>query len=62
MQRTKTLAYCISNLKKKDSTMSRQGIADYLVVMRKDGENDKPCEGELKYYVGDEPPRDFKSE
>ena len=23
--------------------------------------SDKPCEGELKYYVGDEPPRDFKT-
>ena len=60
MQRTKALGLLHKQLKK-DSCMSRQGIADYLVVMRKDGENEKPCEGELKYYVGDEPPRDFKA-
>ena len=40
MQRTKTLGLLHKQLKK-DSTMSRQGIADYLVVMRKDGENEK---------------------
>ena len=27
--------------------------------MRKPGDNDKPIEGALKYFVGEDPPRDF---
>ena len=38
MQRTKALGLLHKQIKK-DSTMSRQGIADYLVTMRKPGEN-----------------------
>ena len=38
MQRTKALGLLHKQIKK-DSTMSRQGIADYLVTMRKHGEN-----------------------
>lgn len=38
MQRTKALGLLHKQLRK-DSAMSRQGIADYLVVMRKPGEN-----------------------
>jgi DNA modification methylase len=38
MQRTKALGLLYKQLKK-DSTMSRQGIPDYLVTMRKPGEN-----------------------
>ena len=38
MQRTKALGLLHKQLKK-DSCMSRQGIADYLVTMRKPGEN-----------------------
>jgi DNA modification methylase/superfamily II DNA or RNA helicase len=38
MQRTKALGLLHKQLKK-DSCMSRQGIADYLVTMRKHGEN-----------------------
>lgn len=41
MQRTKALGLLYKQLKK-DSAMSRQGIADYLVVMRKPGENPEP--------------------
>lgn len=41
MQRTKALGLLYKQLKK-DSTMSRQGIADYLVVMRKPGDNPDP--------------------
>lgn len=41
MQRTKALGLLWKQLKK-DSAMSRQGIADYLVVMRKPGENTEP--------------------
>jgi len=41
MQRTKALGLLHKQLKK-DSCMSRQGIADYLVTMRKPGENADP--------------------
>ena len=36
----------------KDSAASRQGIADYLVTMRKPGENKEPISGRLDEYVG----------
>ena len=41
MQRTKALGLLHKQLKK-DSCMSRQGIPDYLVTMRKPGDNDEP--------------------
>lgn len=41
MQRTKALGLLYKQLRK-DSAMSRQGIADYLVTMRKPGENPEP--------------------
>lgn len=41
MQRTKALGLLHKTIRK-DSSMSRQGIPDYLVTMRKPGENDKP--------------------
>lgn len=41
MQRTKALGLLWKQIKK-DSCMSRQGIADYLVTMRKPGENPSP--------------------
>lgn len=41
MQRTKALGLLYKQLKK-DSAMSRQGIPDYLVTMRKPGENTAP--------------------
>ncbi len=41
MQRTKALGLLHKQLKK-DSAMSRQGIPDYLVTMRKPGENPAP--------------------
>jgi hypothetical protein len=41
MQRTKAIGLLHKQIKK-DSALSRQGIADYLVTMRKDGVNDKP--------------------
>ena len=53
MQRTKALGLLHKTIKK-DSAMSRQGIPDYLVVMRKPGDNDKPIEGEFTHFVGDE--------
>ena len=41
MQRTKALGLLHKQIKK-DSCMSRQGIPDYLITMRKPGENPKP--------------------
>ena len=43
MQRTKALGLLPKQLKK-DSAMSRQGIPDYVVTMRKPGENPEPIE------------------
>jgi DNA modification methylase len=59
MTRTKALGLLHKTIKK-DSAMSRQGIADYLVVMRKPGINEKPISGEFKYYVGENPPAGFE--
>lgn len=58
MQRTKALGLLHKQLKK-DSSMSRQGIPDYLVVMRKPGVNDEPIEGALDHFVGDDEPANF---
>lgn len=58
MQRTKALGLLHKQIKK-DSTMSRMGIADYVVTMRKPGDNAEPIAGEFKYYVGDNPPNGF---
>lgn len=41
MQRTKALGLLHKTIRK-DSSMSRQGLADYLVTMRKPGTNDTP--------------------
>jgi len=41
MQRTKALGLLYKQLKK-DSVMSRQGVPDYLITMRKPGENKEP--------------------
>ena len=59
MTRTKALGLLHKTIKK-DSSMSRMGIPDYVVVMRKPGENPRPVAGEFKYYVGDQPPQGFK--
>lgn len=58
MQRTKALGLLHKQVKK-DSCMSRQGIPDYLVVMRKPGENENPVSGEFTHFVGDELMRGF---
>ena len=52
MQRTKALGLLHKQVVK-DSCMSRQGIADYLVTMRKPGVNPEPVAGELDYFSGD---------
>jgi hypothetical protein len=53
MQRTKALGLLHKQLVK-DSCMSRQGVPDYLVTMRKPGENPQPVAGELDHFVGDQ--------
>ena len=53
MQRTKAIGLLHKQLQK-DSTISRQGIPDYLVVMRKPGVNPDPVDGPLYYFVGDD--------
>jgi hypothetical protein len=53
MQRTKALGLLHKQIVK-DSSMSRQGIPDYLVTMRKPGENTKPIAGEFDHFVGDD--------
>jgi DNA modification methylase len=52
MQRTKALGLLHKQLKK-DSSMSRQGIPDYLVTMRKPGVNQEPIAGKLNYFAGE---------
>jgi len=52
MQRTKALGLLHKQLVK-DSAMSRQGIPDYVVTMRKPGDNEQPIEGRLEKWIGD---------
>jgi DNA modification methylase len=56
MQRTKAIGLLHKQVCK-DSAMSRQGIPDYLVTMRKHGDNPEPISGPFEYYAGDNPPR-----
>ena len=51
-QRTKALGLLHKQLVK-DSAMSRQGIPDYLVTMRKPGENPEPIAGMLEEFIGE---------
>ena len=53
MQRTKALGLLHRQVVK-DSCMSRQGIPDYLVTMRKPGENKNRVSGELDRWAGDD--------
>lgn len=57
MQRTKALGLLHKSIKK-DSALSRQGIPDYLITMKKPGENAEPIchEYGLTYYAGTNPP------
>jgi hypothetical protein len=57
MQRTKALGLLHKQLVK-DSCLSRQGIPDYVVTMRKPGENPRPVAGVLQEWIGD--PARFK--
>lgn len=53
MQRTKALGLLHKQILK-DSCMSRQGIPDYLVTVRKPGNNPERVGGPFKKYSGDE--------
>jgi hypothetical protein len=53
MQRTKAIGLLHKQVCK-DSCMSRQGVPDYLVTMRKPGENSHRVEGEFDRWIGDE--------
>lgn len=59
MQRTKAIGLLHKQVVK-DSCMSRQGIPDYLVTMKKPGENLEPVVGEFDHFAGDM--NQFKSE
>lgn len=52
-QRTKSLRLLHKQIVK-DSAMSGQGLADYLVTFRKPGDNDEPIAGELTEWIGDD--------
>lgn len=56
MQRTKALGLLHKQIVK-DSAMSRQGVPDYLVTMRKRGDNPEPVAGKLVDFAGENPPR-----
>lgn len=51
-QRTKALGLLHKQVVK-DSAMSRQGIPDFLVTMRKPGENLEAISGEFEEFIGD---------
>lgn len=53
MQRTKAIGLLHKQIMK-DSCMSRQGIADYLVTMRKPGVNESPVDGKFERFIGEE--------
>lgn len=61
MQRTKALGLLHKQIEK-DSCMSRQGIPDYLITMRKPGNNPERVGGPFKKYVGDEVAMNKRSE
>lgn len=51
-QRTKSIRLLHKQLCK-DSSLSGQGLADYIVTFRKPGDNDIAISGELDHYAGD---------
>jgi hypothetical protein len=55
MQRTKALGLLHKQVVK-DSAMSRQGVPDYLVTMRKRGDNPEPVAGKLDDFRGEHGP------
>ena len=56
MQRTKAIGLLHKQVRK-DSALSRQGIPDYLVTVRKLGDNPEPCAGPFTDFAGENAPR-----
>jgi hypothetical protein len=54
MQRTKAIGLLHKQVEK-DSALSRMAIADYVVTLRKPGENPEPVAGAFDCYFGDDP-------
>lgn len=59
MQRTKALGLLHKTIRT-DSSRSRQGLADYIVVMRKAGVNEDKIEGEFTHFAGDQKIEGFR--
>jgi superfamily II DNA or RNA helicase len=55
MQRTKAIGLLHKQVRK-DSALSRQGIPDYLVTVRKLGDNPEPVAGPFTEFAGENPP------
>jgi DNA modification methylase len=55
MQRLKPIGLLHKQVEK-DSSLSRQGLPDYLVTFRKPGENTEPIEGRLVEFYGEDLP------
>lgn len=53
MQRTKAIGLLHKQVVK-DSALSRMAIADYIITMRKPGDNADPCAGIFDTYYGDD--------
>ena len=53
MQRSKSIGLLHKQMTK-DSSISRMAVADYLIVMRKPGDNPEPVAGAFDCYYGDE--------
>jgi DNA modification methylase len=53
MQRTKALGLLHKQIKK-DSCLSRQGLAEYVCTFRKPGQNAEPVAGEFDKWIGDD--------
>lgn len=53
MQRTKSIGLLHKQVTK-DSTVSRMAVADYIVTLRKPGDNAEPVSGRLETYYGDD--------
>lgn len=51
-QRTKSIRLLHKQMHK-DSSISGQGLADYIISFRKPGENEERISGNLEYYVGE---------
>jgi DNA modification methylase len=56
MTRTKSIRL-LHNAMVRDSSISGQGLPDYIITFRKPGKNPEPISGELTEFVGENPPK-----